>query len=202
MFLFGGVSAIESSVSWVDVSVLVEITNLLGMKLAENLRIESIRFDVNAKLEEKERQSGKVVILFGLTVRTKPSVAKYEVEGNAVLIGKDELINKMLEVDPKSKIPFVFHRVYQHVFTAIYMLASLLGTIYPPPDLLFSSKQGIPVQSLQRVKQVEITPASRTLETADVTGQTKAKEGSEETESVKPAETVKREEATLQQAET
>ncbi|NIU38613.1 hypothetical protein GWN65_01180, partial [Candidatus Bathyarchaeota archaeon] len=79
---------------------------------------------MSAKLEEKERRSGKVRVLFALTVRTKPSVVKYEVGGSAVLTGKDALISKMLEVDPESKVPFVFHRVYQRVFTAVYMLAS------------------------------------------------------------------------------
>jgi hypothetical protein len=30
---------------------------------------------------------------------------------------------------------------------AIYLLADLMGTIYPPPDLLFSDKQNIPHDS-------------------------------------------------------
>jgi hypothetical protein len=130
----------------------------------------SVAFDVSAKLEEKERRSGMVVILFGLAVKTKPNVVKYEVEGIATLTGKDVLIEKLLKVDPesKSKIPFVFHRVYQHVFTAIYTLASLMGTTYPPPDLLFSGKQGIPVEGLEKsgqggtvVPAAEVKPAAK-----------------------------------------
>jgi len=147
------VSAIESVVNWVDVSVLVEITSLLATRLSEEIGSAGVRFDVSAKLEEKERRSGKVVVLFVLTVRTKPSVVKYEVEGRATLTGKDALIDQMLKIDPKSNIPFVFHRVYQHVFTAVYMLASLMGTMYPPPDLLFSGKQEIPVEGLGKTDQ-------------------------------------------------
>jgi len=197
------------------VSVLVEITSLLGVKLAENVGAEPVRFDVSAKLEEKKRQSGMVVVLFGLAVRTKPSVVKYEVEGKAVLTGKDALIEKVLEVDPKSKIPFVFHRVYQHVFTAIYMLASLMGTIYPPPDLLSSGGQGIPVKSLKRAEQAErIEEAeapreehvAKATEPAESTEPAEPPEPAEPAESPEPAEQVEpvvtREETSVQQPKT
>jgi len=165
-FLLGSVSKIESSVRWVDVSVFVEITNLSGVKLSGDVGAEPVRFDVSAKLEEKERRSGRVIVLFALTVRTKPSVVKYEVGGSATLTGKDALIDKVLEVDPESKVPFVFHRVYQHVFTAIYMLASLIGTIYPPPDLLSSNGQGVPVKSLKTGEQTKVAETAKTVETA------------------------------------
>ena len=105
--------------------------------------------------KRRERRSGRVVVFFGLSVRTKPNVAKYEVEGTATLMGKDANIEQILKVDPKSNIPFVFHRVYQHVFTAIYMLASVLGTIYPPPDLLLSSDQTIPIKNLSGAERTE-----------------------------------------------
>jgi len=143
--------------NWVDVSVLVEITSLVGERLGEDTGSAAVRFDVSAKLEEKERQSGRIVVLFGLAVRTKPSVVKYEVEGRATLAGKDALIDQMLKIDPKSNIPFVFHRVYQHAFTAIYTMASLMGTIYPPPELLFSGKQSVPIEGLEKVEQPRVT---------------------------------------------
>lgn len=139
--------------SWVDVSVLVEITSLLATRLNEEMGAAGVRFDVSAKLEEKERRSGLVVVLFGLTVRTRPNVVKYEIEGTATLTGKDVVIDKMLKVDPKSNIPFVFNRVYQHVFTAIYMLASLMGTVYPPPDLLSLGKQQASIETLEKTGQ-------------------------------------------------
>jgi len=145
--------------NWVDVSVLVEITSLLATRLAEGVGSTGIRFDLNAKLEEKERRSGRVVVLFGLVVKTKPNVVKYEVEGSATLNGKDSLIEQMLKIDPKSNVPFVFHRVYQHVFTAIYMMASFLGTIYPPPDLLVSGKPGLPTGDTGKDAQVNVSQA-------------------------------------------
>lgn len=187
-------SAIESSVNWVDVSVLVEITSLLGVRLGGDVGAEPVRFDVSAKLEEKERRSGRVVILFGLSVRTKPSVVKYEVEGSATLTGKDTLIDKVLEVDPESKVPFVFHRVYQHVFTAIYMLASLMGTIYPPPDLLSSSGQGVPVKSLKTGEPARVVEAAKATEAAETAEAVRAPEPVETAEPTEPA--VEREEET------
>lgn len=133
--------------NWVDVSVLVEITSLLATRLSEGVGSTGVRFDLSVKLEEKERRSGRVLVLFGLNVKTKPNVVKYEVEGSATLSGKDGLIDQMLKIDPKTNVPFVFHRVYQHAFTAIYTMASFLGTIYPPPDLLSSGKQDLPTES-------------------------------------------------------
>jgi len=146
--------------NWVDVSVLVEITSLLATRLSEGVGSTGVRFDLSVKLEEKERRSGRVVVLFGLIVKTKPNVVKYEAEGSATLSGKDALIDQMLKIDPKSNVPFVFHRVYQHVFTAIYMMASFLGTIYPPPDLLFSGKQSLPTGEAGKEQQVGPPQAS------------------------------------------
>lgn len=72
----------------------------------------AVNFDVKAKLEEKERRSEMVTVNFNLLLATKPSVAKFEVEGTATLTGKDAEINKMLEVNPETKIPHVFQKVY------------------------------------------------------------------------------------------
>lgn len=107
----------------------------------------ALHFDVNVKLEEKERKSGSLVVGFVLTVGTKPSVAKFEVEGMATLKGKNQEIEKLLEVDPKTKIPLLLHGVYQRVFMATFLLATLLSTSYPPPDLLFSGEMNKPRSS-------------------------------------------------------
>jgi len=146
--------------NWVDVSVLVEITSLLATRLSEGFGSTGVRFDLSVKLEEKERRSGRVVVLFGLTVKTKPNVVKYEVEGSATLGGKDGLIDQMLKIDPKTNVPFVFHRVYQHAFTAIYTMASFLGTMYPPPDLLSSGKQDLPMGELGKEQQAGVAQTS------------------------------------------
>jgi hypothetical protein len=88
-------------------------------------------------------------------------------------MGKDANIEQILKVDPKSNIPFVFHRVYQHVFTAIYMLASVLGTIYPPPDLLLSSDQTIPIKNLSGAEHTESEKAPEAEKAANAPEQAK-----------------------------
>lgn len=139
---------IESNLDLLDVSVRVEISSVRGARLeggmiagASGSAAGPVKFDVSARLEEKERKSGKIVVFFVLSVGTKPSIVKFELEGYATLMGKDEALSKMLEVDPKTGVPFVFHRVYQHSFMAIYLLATLMDSMYPPPDLLFSGER-------------------------------------------------------------
>jgi len=117
---------------------------LRGVKLGGGEESSVLNFDVNAKLEEKERRSGRLVVGFVLTVGTKPSVVKFEIEGVATLEGKNPDIEKLLEVDPKTKVPLLLHRVYQHVFMSTFLLAALLDTSYPPADLFFSGEMGKP----------------------------------------------------------
>ena len=124
------------------VSIKVDILGLRGVKLAGGAESGALKFDVSAKMEEKERKGGRLAVGFVLTVGTNPSLAKFEVEGIATLEGKNYEIQKLLEVDPKTKIPFLLHRVYQHVFMSTFVLATLLGASYPPPDLLFSGEIG------------------------------------------------------------
>lgn len=66
----------------------------------------------------------------------------------------------MLEIDPEKKIPRVLHPIYQHVFMAIYILATLLNSAHPPPDLLFLAKKGTPETSPQH--EAEMVPPETT----------------------------------------
>ena len=83
-----------------------------------------------------------------MLLTTKPSIVKFEVEGTATLTGKDTELSKMLEVDPETKVPYVFQRIYQYAFTAMYLLSTILNTHPPPQDLLFPRKQGVPVEDI------------------------------------------------------
>lgn len=115
-----------------------------GVRIGSQEESSTLNFDVNAKLEEKERRSGRLIVSFVLTVGTKPSIVKFEVEGMATLQGKNPAIERLLEVDSETKIPLLLHRVYQRVFMTTFLLSTLLGTPYPPPDLLFSGEMGKP----------------------------------------------------------
>lgn len=83
-----------------------------------------------------------VVVAFSLQLTTKPSIVKFEIEGIATLTGKDTEINKMLEIDPETKVPYVFQKVYQNTFTAMYLLSTILNTPPPPIDLLLFKREG------------------------------------------------------------
>lgn len=124
-----------------NVSVAVDITNIAGVKLGVKGGTGAIHFDVKGRLEEKERRSQMVTIGFSLFLTTKPSVVKFEVEGTATLTGKDEEISKMLEVDREIKVPYVFQKVYQNAFAAMYLLSTILKAPSPPHNL-FPVTQG------------------------------------------------------------
>lgn len=159
-----GVSKICPVTSSSGVAVRVKVSSLLGVKLAESaVPGEVVNFDVKAVMEEKERRSGQISVGYSLKVGTKPNIAKYEVEGVAALEGKDEDIRKMLEANPETQIPFVFQRVYQHVFMSMYLLATLIDAPYPPPSLLSTSQQTPLVQMDAKVvvqaKEETVPPA-------------------------------------------
>jgi hypothetical protein len=134
-------------VSWSEAAVSVNLSSLTGARLDGVTATDSVRFDFNVRLDEKERRNGRITVLFGLSIKTKPNIVKYEVEGTATLTGKEAAVEELLKNDPRNNVPYVFHRIYQQVFTPIFLLASTLGTIYPPPDLL-STNESIPVKDL------------------------------------------------------
>jgi hypothetical protein len=121
----------------------VDVTSIVGVKLDVKGGAGTVNFDVKARLEEKERRSQMVVVGFNLQLTTKPGIVKFEVEGTATLTGKDAEINKMLEVDPETKVPYVFQKVYQNTFTAMYLLSTILNTPPPPIDLLLFRREEV-----------------------------------------------------------
>jgi len=45
-------------------------------------------------------------------------------------------------------VPYVFQRIYQYVFTAMYLLSTILNAPPPPQDLLFPKREGVPVEDV------------------------------------------------------
>jgi len=80
-----------------------------------------------------------------LFITTKPNIVKYSTIGIVTLEGSALDIKKKLEANPKTKIPQILFTVYQHVFNSIYILASILNTPYPPPDLLHPMAEKIQI---------------------------------------------------------
>jgi hypothetical protein len=124
-------------------------------------------------------------------VTTKPSVAKYAVTGTLTLEGDSQDINKKLEVNPNTKIPQILFTVYQHVFSSIYLLSSVLDAPYPPPDLLHPMQEKIQilpqsvkpeVSQAQEEKIVESTQEPKATQEGDQI----SKNGSKPTAKPKP----------------
>ena len=80
-----------------------------------------------------------------MLITTKPNIVKYSTIGIVTLEGSAEDIKKKLEANPKTNIPQILFTVYQHVFNSIYILASILNTPYPPPDLLHPMAEKIQI---------------------------------------------------------
>jgi hypothetical protein len=159
-----------------NVSVKVEITSLIGVRLSVKGGAETVNFDVKAKLEERERKSQTIIIGFNLFLTTKPSMVKFEVEGTATLTGKDAELNKMLEVDPETKVPYVFQRIYQYAFTAMYLLSTILNSPPPPQDLLFPRREGVPVEDVS-VEVATPAPVAVQAETGETVGEVDVSSG-------------------------
>jgi hypothetical protein len=100
---------------------------------------------VNAKIEEQKRSGNQVALSFNLLITTKPNIVKYSTVGIVTLEGASADIQKKLEANPKTKIPQILFTVYQHVFNSIYIIASILNTPYPPPDLLHPMAEKIQI---------------------------------------------------------
>jgi hypothetical protein len=128
---------------------------------------EELFFDINAKLEEQKKGSDQAVLSFELSITTKPNVVKYTVTGTVTLEGSTLDIKKRLEVNPKTKIPQILFTVYQHVFSSIYILSSILNTPYPPPDLLHPMQEKIQILPTtnknedMQVAKIKETPAEK-----------------------------------------
>jgi hypothetical protein len=150
--------------------------------MGEDKSTEDLFFDVNAKLEEQKRTSRQATLAFNLSITTKPSVAKYGTTGVVMLEGDLQDINKRLEVNPKTKIPQILFTVYQHVFSSIYLLSSVLDTPYPPPDLLHPMQEKIQIIPKSVESQAPQTQQEKTAEPAPTTknGETQEKDAEEE----------------------
>ena len=148
----------------------METTSIVGVRLDVKGGAGTVNFDVKAKLEEKERRSQMVVVGFNLQLTTKPGIVKFEIEGIATITGKDTEINKMLEVDPETKVPYVFQKVYQHTFTAMYLLSTILNTPPPPIDLLLFRREEMPSESVAIEPEAVETVEGEAAEKAEKEG--------------------------------
>ena len=114
------------------------MNRLDGTRIDSRTNPSSISFDVDVKLDEQNRTNNELTLNFLLTLTTKPSLVQYEAGGIAVVSGGRKAFDEALETDEKADVPKVLLRIYQKVFTSLFVMASMIDAPYPPPDLLHS----------------------------------------------------------------
>ena len=104
--------------------VETRIRNIAVQKLDEKSNHNTpVIFDFGANLEEADRSSESVTLNFRMTMDTEPAIAKFVIEGTAVVNGEESEIEKLLSADPETNVPYIFTRIYQAVYSVIFMLA-------------------------------------------------------------------------------
>jgi hypothetical protein len=123
-----------------EVTIDVRVINLAGA-LMEGPKRDNIspEFDVNVKLEEMERGTGEAIFSFALAINTKPNIAKFDINGTVTVTGGNEVVEKLLQTNPETKVPNLLERVYERIFTSVFVLSSIINAPHPPPDLIKSS---------------------------------------------------------------
>ena len=123
-----------------EVTIDVRLLNVAGA-LMEGARKDDVEpnFDVNVKLEEVERGGGQATFNFAVAINTKPSIARFDVNGMVVVVGNNEVVDKLLATDPETKVPHLLKRIYHQIFTSVFLLSSIINAPHPPPELIFSS---------------------------------------------------------------
>ncbi len=117
--------------------VVTKIRNVAVQKLDEKSNHNTpVIFDFGANLEESDRTSESVTLNFRMTMDTEPAIAKFVIEGSATINSEESEIEKLLSADPETNVPYVFTRIYQTVYSVIFMLAGTIDVPYPSPALL------------------------------------------------------------------
>jgi len=123
-----------------EVRVDVKLLNVAGALVNTSKRDDiEPSFDVNVKLEEVERGTGEATFNFAIAMNTKPSTVRFDISGIVKVFGESKSIDKLLEIDPDTKVPYLLKKVYQQIFISIFLLSGMMDAPHPPPDLLFSS---------------------------------------------------------------
>lgn len=134
-----GVGIIESQAP--NASIQVKLQRLEGVRLETGEDAGAVTFDVDVKMDELSRTGDSLTLSFLLSISTRPGLVKFEVSGTATVTGGQKAFESALEEDPDSNVPKVLHTIYQHSFTSLFLLSTLIDSPYPPPDLLHSPVQ-------------------------------------------------------------
>ncbi len=132
----------------------IRLRTLSVDKLDENTnRNTPVTFRVNVKFDESSRKLEETDVDFGITVTTEPNIARFGVEGIAIVKGKAEEIEQVFATSSDSKIPNLLFEIYDRLYTAIYVASTILDIPCPSPLLLKSGIQGEKVAEAAQVEK-------------------------------------------------
>ncbi len=121
--------------------VLVKVDNVVASKLDSKAHQSSVvNFNIKVNMDEAEGKTEQLEVRYVITMSTEPSVARFQVEGSAIVKGNSEDIEQAVSSDPQTKVPYMLTKVYQQVYPILFMLAGAIDIPYPSPGLLRSSK--------------------------------------------------------------
>lgn len=117
--------------------VITKIRNVTSLKSDDKATHNTpVVFSFSVNMEETDRSSESVKLNFQMVMDTEPSIAKFSIDGAAIVTGDSGEIEKMLAADPQTNVPQIFTRIYQQVYSVLFLLAGTIDVPYPSPALL------------------------------------------------------------------
>ena len=120
-----------------SLDLVTSVRRVTSEKLDPNATRETlVVFNLNVKMDEAERKDDFVKLNFEIMLDSDPAIVNFIVDGSTTLRGDAHTIEKMLSPDPQTQVPQVFTRIYQQVYSVVFLLAGTLNVPYPSPALL------------------------------------------------------------------
>ncbi|MDG6998263.1 MAG: hypothetical protein JRN15_04020 [Nitrososphaerota archaeon] len=117
--------------------VITKIRTITAQKTSDNAtRSTPVVFSFGVTMDESEQGNESLTLGFHMTMDTEPAIAKFIVDGTAVVKGDAAEVEKMLASDPQTSVPVVFTKVYQEIYAVLFLLAGQIDVPYPSPALL------------------------------------------------------------------
>ncbi len=117
--------------------ISISVKSIEGKKLSDETNQDSqVLFDVDVSMTEGERNAESTLLNFTMTLESEPPAAKLVMSGTARIKGKEEEIEAMLRSTDEKSVPPLFMRIYQKVYSIMYLLCGSLDIPYPSPGLL------------------------------------------------------------------
>lgn len=117
--------------------VITKIRTITAQKTDDNAtRSTPVVFNFGVNMDESDHGNDSLTLSFHMTMDTDPAIAKFIIDGSAIIKGDAGEVEKMLASDPQTDVPVVFTKIYQEVYAVLFLLAGQIDVPYPSPALL------------------------------------------------------------------